>query len=425
MRAGRMVSTARSVARSSAVLRNLRLQAFRLQRAALSQLSKTVSVDERTVIFEAYSGRSYACSPKALYKEMQEDPRFTDHTFVWALREPERHRWLEDRDDTGRTKLVRWKSPEYYRAYFSAYLWVTNSLLPLALPKKPEQFMVQTWHGSPLKRLRTDIVPNTQSANAAHTEVVRKNTLDVSRWDMLLSPSPFASQAFTSAFDLERLGKQEILVECGYPRNTSLFRINAGRVREIRKKLGLPKGKKVILYTPTWRDHQYDPATGYVFTPELDFERLRSLLGEEYVLLYRGHYHVGEVDLSPWEGFVFDVSRFRNINSIFAISDLLITDYSSTFFDFSLLDRPVMFYMYDADFYAHDLRGFYLDTDELPGEVARTEDELREMLGDIEGYAERTADRRAPFRSRFAPQDSFSAPNTALNLISERLRAHR
>jgi CDP-glycerol glycerophosphotransferase len=417
------ITTAAEVARQSSVLRKGWLTALSAQRRALRAVSAGVPVRPKRVMFESYGGRSYACSPKALYKEMMQDPDYADYEFIWAFRSPENHAWLADRDSTHRTRIVKWRTLAYYRAYFSSRVWIVNALLPLELPKKPSQFMVQTWHGSPLKRLRTDIVTTTSHANADYREIVRRNALDVSRWDLLLSPSSFTSSAFASAFDLRALGKVNILAETGYPRNTSLFRMNPERIAAIRQKIGVPDGKKAILYTPTWREHQYRFDLGYVYDSPLDFTQLRELLGDEYVILFRGHYQSAtQMGFEGAEDFVLDVSSVRNVNSLYAISEMLITDYSSTFFDFMLLDRPVLFYMHDADFYAKDLRGFYLDMSELPGDVVHTQAEVEERLQDIPAYEQRTRQSRRAFRDRFDPWEDALAPAAALRIIRARIQ---
>ena len=100
-------------------------------------------------------------------------------------------------------------------------------------------------------------------------------------------------------------------------------------------------------------------------------------LQDEYIILFRAHYLVAnKFDFAKYAGFIYDVSHIDDINDLYIISDLLITDYSSVFFDYANLKRPMIFYMYDLDLYQEILRGFYLDLEELPGPIVRSENEL-------------------------------------------------
>ena len=105
---------------------------------------------------------------------------------------------------------------------------------------------------------------------------------------------------------------------------------------------------------------------------------MRDGLGSEYVLLLRTHYYVAEkLDLSEYSGFLYDVSGYPDIAELYLISDLLITDYSSVFFDYANLRRPMLFFTYDLEKYRDILRGFYMDMEEeLPGPMLFTTEEI-------------------------------------------------
>ena len=135
--------------------------------------------------------------------------------------------------------------------------------------------------------------------------------------------------------------------------------------------------KKVILYAPTWRDNQHQSGIGYTYKTEVDFEKLQKELGQDYIILFRAHYLVAnEFNFEKYKGFIYDVSKIDDINELYIISDILITDYSSVFFDYANLKRPIIFYMYDFEQYKNNIRGFYIDLKELPGSITKTEDEL-------------------------------------------------
>lgn len=138
----------------------------------------------------------------------------------------------------------------------------------------------------------------------------------------------------------------------------------------------------MILYAPTWRDDQFYQVGKYKFDLALDLGKLKEQLKDDYVILLRMHYLIAEnLDLSNFEGFAYDVSDYEDIRDLYLISDLLITDYSSVFFDYANLKRPIIFFVYDINSYRDKLRGFYFDIEkEAPGPLAYTTDEVLQQI---------------------------------------------
>ncbi len=371
-------------------------------------------VDNKTILFESFMGRSYSCSPKALYKAMLSDPAYADWTFIWAFKKPGRY---AEHPDFGRATLVRYHSQRFYEGLAGARFWVTNSVMPSHVNPRESQVLIQTWHGTPLKRLGCDIEPGS-SANALYSadDIHERYRREGKRLTWLLSPSRFATEKFTSAFDLVASGKAEAIIEEGYPRNDVLANYTRQDVVRVREELGIPAEKKVILYAPTWRDNQHTTGVGYTLELGVDFDDLHRDLGDDYVVLFRAHYFVAnQFDFERYEGFVYDVSKVDDINELYIASDMLITDYSSVFFDYGNLKRPIIFYMYDLDDYTEDIRGFYFDLAELPGPIVKTEPELVQAI-----LASATPD-----QATIARYEAFSATYTYLDdgKASERVLA--
>lgn len=346
---------------------------------------------------------------------MLQDTRFKNFTFVWCFINTKPYQsLLQD----PRTRLVMHSSHEYFHAYTRAKYWVVNSMIPLQIAKRRQQVMVQTWHGTPLKRLRGDIVEGTQATLNTHDDVVTKNRLDSQRYDYFITPSPHTTKNFVSAFALPVEQRPRLILETGYPRNDYLHAYAAVEPEAIRRKLGVPEGKKVVLYAPTWRDDQYNPELGYVYEPPIDFTELRADLGDEYVVLFRAHYFIADTyDFSRHEGFVYNVSSVDDINELYLISDVLVTDYSSVLFDFANLRRPMIFYMYDKDHYQKELRGFYFAPEELPGEIVTTQKQLTTHLKSLEGYQKKTGEKLARFRKVYNPLDDGKATNRVIDIV--------
>jgi len=404
-------------------------------------------VDRNVAVFQCYGGRGYTCSPRALYRAMLADADYDDVEKVWALR-PQVAAALARRgydvrglaadelrgtatDDLGsafgedaleelrHAVIVPWGSRECDRAFARAALWVTNAILPTYLVPRTGQTYLQTWHGTPLKRLGCDIrVDASQNAVFSARDIHRRYESEGERLTYLVSPSAYATERFASAFGLAAAGRQDVILEEGYPRNDYLASFTPDAAHAIRARLGIPAGKKVVLYAPTWRDNQHVAGVGYVGNEAADFELLRAELGDEYVILYRAHYLIANsFDFAAHAGFVIDVSGVGDVNDLYVVSDVLVTDYSSVFFDYANLRRPMVFFMHDLEHYAGELRGFYIGVDELPGPIVRDTVALVEALRASEHLGETDARRLESFRERFAPLDDGHASSRVLARI--------
>jgi CDP-glycerol glycerophosphotransferase len=177
------------------------------------------------------------------------------------------------------------------------------------------------------------------------------------------------------------------MLETGYPRNDIMHYDNKEEIAaQIRAKLGIPKDKKTILYAPTWRDDEFYTKGRYKFTLKLDLPLLKEKLGDEYVILLRTHYFIADsLDVTGLEGFAYNLSKYDDISELYLISDILSTDYSSVFFDYANLKRPMLFFTYDLEKYRDVLRGFYIDIEEeLPGPLLFTTEEIITAVNNID-----------------------------------------
>lgn len=361
---------------------------------------KKTSVNEHMVVFEAFMGKKYACSPKALYEAMLKDPSYDSWEKVWAFREPENYRFLEKNKNT---RVVSYRKAAYYKAYAQAKYWITNSRLPKELKPGKKQEYIQCWHGTPLKKLGFDLEHYAEQNSSL--QEVRQNYLDeTKRVTHMPSPSLFYSEKITSAFHLKEMGKEHVLLELGYPRNDALFSTSKEEIEKIKEKLDIPNDKKVILYAPTWRETEHIPGEGYQYQLNVNFEKWKEVLQEEYVVLFRAHYFISNsFDFSKYKGFIYNVSALDDINELYLVADLLITDYSSVFFDYANLKRPILFYMYDYDAYKNEMRDFYFEVEELPGPIIKKEQELLENIRTIDEVQKRNEEKYEAFNQKFNP----------------------
>lgn len=341
-----------------------------------------VKVDEKTLLFCCFNGKSYSCSPKAIYEYMINNDEFKDYKFIWAFLDEKKYKNLEKNKNTS---VVKIGAKEYKKYLAKAKYWIFNYKIPDFLYPKKNQIFVQCWHGTPLKRLGCDLEHFDNVLNTIDG-IKKRYKIEASKFTYFISPSKFASEKFISAWNLKEIGKENIIVEEGYPRNDFLFNYNEKDVQKIRKKLGIENdSRKIILYAPTYRSDQHQTGLGYVYKEEIDFKKMEEKFGKEYLILFRPHYFIANsFDFDKYKGFVYNVANIDDINELYIISDILITDYSSVFFDYANLKRPMIFFMYDLEHYKNESNGFYIDLNELPGPIVETQEDLEKSIEDVD-----------------------------------------
>lgn len=334
-------------------------------------------IEEKTILFESFQGRQYTCSPKAMYLAALGDERFSDYTFVWSLRDLKAHSFLKE---DPRTRLIRYGSRGYLKIAACAKYWVTNSTMQPYLTPRRGQVFVQTWHGTPLKRLGCDLKlsPNkSQKLSQVHAQYRQQGK----KITCFLSPSVFYTEKIASAFALTDEERAQKIIPCGYPRNDRLFSCTPQEIERLKQRLELPPDKKILLYAPTFRDDHHERGKGFLYKVGIDFDRLYRELSADYIVLFRAHYFIiNGFDFEKYGGFVRNVSHYDDINDLYLVSDMLLTDYSSVFFDYANLCRPIMFFMYDFEDYKDRLRDFYLEMSELPGPIVYRNEDVCDMI---------------------------------------------
>jgi CDP-glycerol glycerophosphotransferase len=356
-----------------------------------------------SVVFVSWKGKQCGDNPLAIAQELRR--RGDDREHIWAVND-----YSVPVPDGSRSVLTG--TEDYFEALArSAYL-ISNDDMDGTYRKRDGQVYVQTWHGTPLKRIGFDIGQPQFISGLHYLDVLAE---DVAQWDLLLSPNPFSTRIMRRAFRYHG----EIL-ESGYPRNDVLCSGDADRIAaQARRRIGLPEGKRVVLYAPTWRDDQYYASGRYRFDLRLDLERAWQELGGDHVLLIRGHHHMADdVPAGARPDFAVNVTAYPDIAELLLVSDVLVTDYSSVMFDFAPTGRPMIFYTYDLEQYRDRLRGFYFDFEaEAPGPLLATSDEVVSAIADVGSVAARYQDRYAAFTARFCPLDDGKAGSRACDAI--------
>lgn len=369
-------------------------------------LTKVLPLQKQIILFESNMGRNYAGNPKAIYEEMVRQGLDRQYRCYFIL---------EDTTSKlpGAAKAIKRNRLRYFFLFAMAGIWVCDSRLPRYIIKRKGVTYIQTWHGTPLKKLALDmdnVFMAGESTIESYKENFRANTMT---WDYLLSQNHYSTEIFRRAFAFTKE-----MLEIGYPRNDVLFqKNNSSSIASLKESLGLPKDKKIILYAPTWRDNEFYDKGMYKFNPHMDFDLLQKELSQDTVMIIKYHYLImDQIDWSPYEGFIYSFDMTHDISTLYLVSDILITDYSSVMFDYSLLRRPMLFYCYDLEEYKDNLRGFYFDfISEAPGPITRTTEEL---IDAIHNYQELTyQDRYQRFIEKYNHADDGNASQKVIDII--------
>ncbi|HSX67383.1 CDP-glycerol glycerophosphotransferase family protein [Nocardioides sp.] len=378
--------------------------AFRPAMKALMAVAR-LTPRSNTIVFESGSGKQYAGNPRAIYEELVR--RDSDLRTVWSTTSTFRP------VDLG-TRKVTPKTPRFYWTLGRARFWVSDQNLGLEVKPARRTFYLQSWHGTPLKRMQHDAISQTGRKEGYLERVTRQTGY----WSALVSPSPYATECFRSAFRYDG----EVL-ELGYPRNDVLAGegIDARRAAT-RARLGVRTGTRLVLFAPTFRDNVRN-GKKYAFRSGLDFPELAAQLPDDVVFLVRAHHVTGRMVRVPDElrERILDVTDYEDAQDLMAAADALITDYSSTMFDYALTGRPQLFFCPDLEEYSTQVRGFYLDFEaQAPGPILTSQEELVSALHDLDGIAGRYREKQDAFVAQYGPLDDGHVAARVVDDLLER-----
>lgn len=364
-----------------------------------------LNVEDDIIVFESMLGRNYSCNPKAIYEEMVARGLDQKYRLYWVLTNL-------DKEIPGNCIKVKRNSFQHLKLLCKSKIWVFNTRQPNYVIKNPDTVYFMTWHGTPLKKLALDM-DDVQMAGNKGIESYKANFWNNSRrWDYLIAQNEFSSNIFTRCFDFHK-----DMLNIGYPRNDTLINNNnQAYIDAVKEKYGIPKNKKVVLYAPTWRDNQSMGKGKYIFNPHINFDTLKDQLSKDYVFIVKYHYLIAsKINYTRFEGFIYDINA--DIQDLYLISDFLMTDYSSVMFDYSVLNRPMIFYTYDLDQYCNN-RGFYFDfLEEAPGPFIYNTEELVDYLKNprIEDYQEKLA----AWHKKYNSWDDGQASGKVVDMIED------
>ncbi|MFD1455775.1 CDP-glycerol glycerophosphotransferase family protein [Levilactobacillus lanxiensis] len=375
-------------------------------------------IKRRQVIFESFNGKDINDNPAAIYRELVKEHPDYAHTAYFSVK-PREFAGLHAKYPE--INLVKRFTPRWVTLMARAEFWVLNSRLPNWWHQNRRTTVIQTWHGTPLKKLGADIahvaIPGTSTADYHHEFITAAH-----RWNYLIAPNQYSQDIFKSAF-----GFKNQFLSIGYPRNDVLYTTSQDEVFALKQRLLGAVNGPVVTYAPTWRDDMAVRPGVYRFDLPFDLGEFFNHVPAGTHLIIRPHYLVKDaIDIHGYEDRVTVLAE-TDIAQLYLISDLLITDYSSVMFDFANLKRPELFFAYDLAHYRDQLRGFYFDYErEIPGPLVTTAAAFYQQLdgwretGAFAGYEER----QAAFYHKFCEWEDGTASRRVVDVISHEGKGH-
>lgn len=356
-------------------------------RTAYAEFVKEYQLRDNTILYEAFGGRGMIDNPFALFQYLLEKEEYQDYTHIWVLDDFDDNRaQIEKYEKYPNVRFVKYKTKEYCKAIATVKYLVNNVSFPSYFLKREGQVLIDTWHGTPLKNMGFDI----PGANISQGNTAR----NLFSADYIVSSGPYMTEtAYKKSYKMQNLYEGTVLEE-GFPRNDKLFNSDRAEVIQRLQDCGVEvtADKKVILYAPTWRGEQYS-------TPDTDLQDVYKLLQvmessvdtNEYQVLVKLHqivYHYmkeNQIELGTAKAKF--VPATMDTSELLSVTDVLVSDYSSIFYDFMLTGRPIFFYVPDMENF-EDYRGLYFGFDNLPGPAVSSPEKLGELLKDIQGVAD-------------------------------------
>lgn len=344
-------------------------------------------------LFESFGGRGISDTPKRL------------DAYLASVR-PDIPRYWTVRDGAvavpeGAIPLTMY-SYKWFEKLSTARWLINNNNFPFSFRKAPDQLYLQTWHGTPLKRIGNH-VPSANLSLSYRRLMLR----EAEYWDGLVAQSPWAESILADAFGFK--GK---MIALGYPRNDALLQGEASleRRHKVRRFLGISESQQAILYAPTWRDDVKAANGHYDQTLYLDFDAVFRRFGADAVVIQRGHVNTMNAPARRLPRNVIDANRYPDINDLYLAADILVTDYSSVMFDFILTGKPIVYLAPDIAHYRDVTRGFYFDFEKVsPGPIVSHTNEVLDLIEDPGKVRGDFESRYTAFVRRFAPLDDGHA----------------
>ena len=346
------------------------------------QLCKLTPIKKNRIVFSSFNGGGYSDSPKAICEVLRQSGE--DLELLWICKDEKAAASLPEG-----VKPVPYHGMKKLRALASSKIWVDNCRKYESLKRKKQIYM-QTWHGFALKKIEQDVEAHLEP------EYIAACKKDSAQIDVIVSGSGFMTKLYR-----EKFWYHGAVLNTGTPRNDVFYQDHANMHERVCKALGLPADRKLALYAPTFRGDKNTDAY------RLDAEMVRRKAAEnfkgDWTVLIRLHPNVAHQsgNLFDYDGdHVVDATAYPDMAELLCAANLLISDYSSTMFDYALTGKPIVQFATDIEEYTKD-RDFYFALDQLPFPLARSNEELEKILTDLQPL------QNSPAWAEFARENEF------------------
>ncbi|HWI48804.1 MAG TPA: CDP-glycerol glycerophosphotransferase family protein [Rummeliibacillus sp.] len=370
----------------------------------------TLSIVDHSILYEVRDGQSVTDSPFALFKYILEHDTQKTYQHIWSIQPSEElEKVIAPYREMTNVTFVERNSEDYLKWLAQAQYVLNNSTFQSFFVRRPEQTYINTWHGTPLKYMGYDI-----PGNPSGSQNVVRNFLNA---DYIISPNEHSTELFANAFRLDGIYEGSIL-EMGYPRND--LTLNSKRediVKQLNQQgLDVSSDEKIVLYSPTWKGTDTNNADDNMKQIIREMDYLAEQIGPQYHVLMKVHPFLYDVATNYPEAQSRLISDQMDMNELLSVVDVLITDYSSVFFDYLVTDKPILFYAWDKDLYSQN-RGMYLDEKELPGPIYERIDDVGNAILHIEDVQNEYRDVYQAAKKRFVAYDDGKVAERLYRLV--------
>lgn len=337
------------------------------RRADYVEYHEHLPLSKHMILYESLTGNAMGGNPYAIFLYLLNSNQYKDYIHIWSLNSPEKIR--EKFKKYSNVIFIKRDSDAYLRYLNIATFVINDFIFPQYFIRKKDQFYLNTWHGSRIKSAAKE-----NRANPLSFGNTQRNFLQATH---MLSPNDVSTDFLMNSYDIIDCYSGKIS-ETGFPRIDCTLNMSEKQKQNLKKELGIQEGKKIVLYAPTWRENgtRTDNINTSIDYIEEILETCHAF--DEYIILFRPHQKLE----SRWKNTPLAriISQLIDTNELLAITDILITDYSSICFDFMATEKPIIFYIHDIDNYSKT-RGLYFRPDSLiPEQCCYTKEELREKL---------------------------------------------
>lgn len=371
-----------------------------------AQLYHSTSIKPHQILYQVRDGKSITDSPYAIFLGLNAHETFSNYQHIWVVDHPDTLVFYQEKFKVFQNvSFVIKESNEYLKALTESEFLINNATFPAYFTKKPEQVYINTWHGTPLKHMGFDVKNNLKGS-----QNTMKNFLAS---DYMISPNAHTTNIFKYAFKLDGLYSGEIL-EIGYPRIDLTINTTANEAREyLAEHLNLKKNP-IILYCPTWRGKNVNDPENSLLNIFEEIKLLNQKLPHQVLVKVHPFVYSKAKEMPELKPYL--VPDFLDTNQLMPAVDLMITDYSSIFFDFLVTDKPIVFYVPDLDKYQNE-RGVYIDLCALPGPVA---DNIQDVITLVSNESYKDADvqeKYAKFKHNFVNYENGSVTERLIESV--------